>query len=98
MGKKKRNYDMSFKIDAVELVEKQGYSVPEAANSLGIPSGNLYRWQTQYQEGRLEKGRVRAQPTEVERKQRELEAENRRLKTEVEILKKAAAYFVKDHV
>ena len=98
MGNKKRNYDMSFKIDAVELVEKQGYSVPEAATSLGIPNGNLYRWQAQYQEGRLEVGRTRAQPTEAERKQRELEAEVKRLRTENEILKKAAAYFAKEQM
>jgi len=97
MGKK-RNYDMSFKIDAVELVEKQGYSVLEAARSLGIPSGNLYRWQAQYLEGRLKVGKTRAQPTEAEAKLRELEAENRQLKTENEILKKAAAYFAKEQL
>jgi len=97
MGKK-RSYAISFKIDAVELVEKQGYSIPEAGKSLGIPVSNLYKWQAQYQEGRLQIGKTRAQPTESERKQRELEAENRRLKTEVEILKKAAAYFAKDQL
>ena len=79
MGKK-RSYAISFKIDAVELVEKQGYSVPEAARSLGIPVGNLYKWQAQYQEGRLQLGKTRAQPTEVEAKRRALEAEVKRLR------------------
>jgi len=97
MGKK-RSYNMSFKIDAVELVEKQDYSVPEAASSLGIPAGNLYKWQAQYREGRLQLGNKRAEPTESEKKLRDLEAENRRLKTENEILKKAAAYFAKEQL
>ena len=97
MGKK-RSYDISFKIDAVELVEKQEYSVPEAARSLGIPVGNLYKWQAQYREGRLQLGKTRAQPTEAEAKQRALEAEVKRLRTENEILKKAAAYFAKEQL
>ena len=97
MGKK-RSYDISFKIDAVELVEKQGYSVAEAARSLGIPAGNLYKWQAQYLEGRLQLGKTSAQPTEDETKRRELEAEVKRLRTENEILKKAAAYFAKEQL
>lgn len=97
MGKK-RSYAISFKIDAVELVEKQSYSVPEAARSLGIPVGNLYKWQAQYLEGRLQVGKRRAQPTESEKKLRELEAEVKQLKTENEILKKAAAYFAKEQL
>lgn len=96
--RKKRSYAMSFKIDAVELVEKQGYSVPEAARSLGIPAGNLYKWQAHYLEGRLQVEKTRAQPTESEKKLRDLEAENRKLKTENEILKKAAAYFAKEQL
>ena len=95
MGKK-RSYAMSFKIDAVELVEKQGYSVPEAAKSLGVPSSNMYKWQAQYLEGRLQVGKTRAQPTESEKKLRDLEAKVKQLKIENEILKKAAAYFARD--
>ena len=83
---------MSFKLDAVRLVEEQGYSVPEAAKSLGVSKTNLYKWRRQYQEGRLKAEFKRAQPTEAETRLRKLEVENKRLKTENEILKKAAAY------
>lgn len=94
----RRDYDMNFKIDAVRLVEEQSYSVPEAAESLGISSTNLYKWRRQYQQGRLKTEFKRAQPTEAEAKLRKLEAENKRLKVENEILKKAAAYFARDHL
>ena len=94
----RREYEMSFKLDAVRLVEEQGYSVPEAAQSLGVSKTNLYKWRRQYQEGRLKAEFKRAQPTEAEAKLRKLEAENKRLRTENEILKKAAAYFAKDQL
>ncbi len=47
MGKRlTRQYDMEFKLGAVELVERQGHSVPAAAESLGVsnPSCTLYGW------------------------------------------------------
>ncbi len=95
MGKPWRQYDMEFKLSAVELVERQGYSVPAAAESLGVPKSNLYTWRRQYQEGRLASGHKRAQPTAEEAELRRLREENKRLKLETEILKKASAYFAK---
>ena len=39
---------MEFKIDAVELVEKQGYTIPTAAKSLGIPQANITKWRRHF--------------------------------------------------
>ena len=39
-----KQYPQEFKEEAVALVSDQGYSVPKAANSLGIRSNLLYRW------------------------------------------------------
>ncbi len=45
MGKRvTKQYDMEFKLGAVELVERQGHSVPAAAESLGVSKSNLYTW------------------------------------------------------
>lgn len=90
-----RQYDISFKLSAVELVEKQGYTVPKAAESLGVSKSNLYTWRRQYLEGRLAAGHERAQATPEEAELRRLRDENKRLKMEAEILKKASAYFAK---
>lgn len=98
MEKAKRHvrvYDMGFKIDAVRLVVDEGYSVVKAAESLGISSKNLYHWKRQYLEGRLDPAMKRAQPTEQEAELRRLREENRKLRLEAEILKKASAYFAK---
>ena len=61
-GKSKRvvrQYPVEFKIDAVELVEKKGYGITEAARSLGISESNIHKWRKQYQEGRLIAGHNR---------------------------------------
>jgi transposase len=46
-----RQYEVEFKLDAVRLVEEQGYSVPEAAQRLGILKSNLSNWHRQYRKG-----------------------------------------------
>lgn len=93
-----REYDTSFKIDAVRLVLDEGYSVTKAAERLGISPKNLYHWKRQYLEGRLDPAMKRAQPTAEEAELRRLREENRQLKLEAEILKKASAYFAKQLV
>jgi transposase len=90
-----REYDMSFKLDAVRLVLDEGYSVVKAAERLGVSPKNLYHWKRQYLEGRLDPAMKRAQPTAEEAELRRLREENRQLKLEAEILKKASAYFAK---
>ena len=39
-----RQHPIAFKVDAVKLLEEQGYTVSETANSLGIPQANLTKW------------------------------------------------------
>ena len=90
-----RQYPVEFKIDAVELVEKKGYGITEAARSLGISESNIHKWRKQYREGRLVVGHKRAQPTADEVELRRLQAEVKRLETELAIVKKAAIYFAK---
>lgn len=43
-----RQYDGEVKLDAVRLVEQQGYSLPEAAQRLGIPKSNLSNWRRHF--------------------------------------------------
>ncbi len=50
-----KQYSKEFKEEAVPWVREQGYSVPEAARSLGIASNMLYRWKEQI-EAQLEGG------------------------------------------
>lgn len=91
-----RRYETTFKIDAAKLVEERGYTIPEAAERLGIPKANLTRWLRQYREGRLAPEFKQARPTPEESEVRSLKAEIKRLELENEILKKASAFFARN--
>jgi len=45
-----KTYPKEFKEEAVNLVNEQGYSVAEAAKSLGVRTSLLYRWKQQIED------------------------------------------------
>ncbi|RLB66879.1 MAG: hypothetical protein DRH08_05090 [Deltaproteobacteria bacterium] len=87
-----KQYSKEFKEEAVALVRDQGYSVPEAARSLGIASNMLYRWKEKT-EAQLE-GKELSEDERSELKL--LRKEVKTLRMEKEILKKASAFFAKE--
>jgi len=95
-NQKRRQYTTEFKREAVELVTNRGYTIAEAARNLGIRGQILGRWRREQlqkqQNAFLGTGH---QSPEIEELNR-LREENRRLKLEREILKKAAAFFAKE--
>ena len=87
-----KQYPREFKEEAVALVNEQGYSVQKAADSLGIHSNMLHRWKNQM-DGQ-QAGKVLSEDERVELKR--LRKENKDLRLEKEILKKASAFFAKE--
>jgi transposase len=94
MGEKRsyKTYSQEFREEAVALVLNQGYSVPEAARSLGIATNMLYRWKQKIEDQR--QGKVLSEDERDELKR--LRKENKNLRMEKEILKKASAFFAKE--
>jgi transposase len=96
MPKLRRTFTAEFKLQAVQLVTEQGYSIAEAARSLGIRDTLLRNWknalQTKGDDAFPGQGRL----SPVEDELRRLRAENKRLLAERDILKKAAAFFVRE--
>ena len=92
----KREFSKEFKRDAISLVIDQGYTRIEAAKSLDIHSALLSRWVREYTEdgGDVFRGKGKLRPEQEELRQ--LREENKRLKMEKEILKKAAVFFAKE--
>ncbi|ALP54693.1 transposase [Candidatus Tenderia electrophaga] len=90
--KTRRKYTEDFKRDAVALVTEQGYKVAEAARSLGINDNLLRRWRQEFSDDASG-----AQLSADEREElNRLRKENRMLRMEKEILKKASQYFAKE--
>ena len=96
MTQKRKHYSKQFKVDAVKLVIEQGYNVSEAARNLGIHHSSLRNWKKQLEtDGNQSfpgKGHMTSDKEELYR----LRKENKRLRMEREILKKAAAFFANE--
>lgn len=93
MKRIRRHHSPEFKREAVALVVEQGYSCAAAGRSLGVNGALIGRWK-----GELEARATDAFPGHGKRaaehqRIHELEAENRRLRMERDILKKATAFF-----
>ena len=96
MARPRRTYTPEFKVEAVKLVTEQGYSVAEAARSLGLSENLLRNWKhALHDQGeRAFPGHGNLSPFEEE--VHRLRAENKRLLAERDILKKAAAFFARE--
>ena len=93
----RKKYSKEFKLDAISLVVDQGYTRIEAARSLGINYTMLGRWVKEHQQsgdGQAFRGNGKLTPEQAEIRQ--LKEENRRLKMEKDILKKATVFFDKE--
>ena len=95
-GKVRKHYTREFKKEAVELVIRHGYTVAQAAGSLGINQRMLSRWRRECMANEKEAFPGTGHQTSEIEELRRLREENRRLKLEKEILKKAAAFFARE--
>jgi transposase-like protein len=93
-GQNKRKYTPEFRQGAVALVLKEKRSVKEAAAALGMPENTLNVWVSQARNGHGVF--LPDEQKDLAARVRELEAENRRLRIERDILKKATAFFAKE--
>jgi len=96
MPKPRRTFTAEFKRQAVQLVTEQGYSVAEAARSLGIRETLLRNWKNALQAKGDDAFPGQGKLPAVEEELRRLRTENKRLLAERDILKKAAAFFVRE--
>jgi len=88
----RKKYTLEFKQDAVKLVTEQGYTISEAARNLGVNTNMLGRWKKEFEQ----EANGSRLPADERAELTRLREENRRLKMEREILKKAAAFFANE--
>jgi|SRR3954453_19985741 transposase len=94
MPKTRPAYPEEFRREALELV-RQGRSVADVAESLGVSAQTLRNWRRQGERDRGERpddGLTSAEREELRR----LRRENARLKQERDILKHATAFFARE--
>ncbi len=92
----KRSYSLAFKEEACRLVIEQKQPIAQAAQSLGIAPTVLFYWLKKRGHTMSIPKQLPSEsndPAMLRARIRELEAKLKREQTEVEILKKATAYF-----
>jgi transposase len=93
-----KTFTKEFKLEAVRLMSESNKPAAEIAAELGIRRNMLYKWKEQLgSKGDEAFLKQAGRPLKEEHSEvLTLKQENRRLREEVEILKKAAVYFAKE--
>ena len=88
----RKQYDEDFKKNAVKLSYASSKSVGAVARDLGLSDGMLYRWRQKYTP---DGDKTRYATLEEENKQLRLQTAEQAM--EIDMLKKASAYFASLH-
>jgi transposase len=83
-----------FRVETIRLLRSGGATIRQASEELGVSQQTLRNWlrQADLDDGRRHDGLTSSEQEELRR----LRRENRILREEREILKKAAAYFARE--
>jgi transposase len=87
---KRKRFDKEFKISAVKMVLEGNQSLSSVARDLGIADNTLQNWKKKYLQ---ENNKTTEEPVVDMTEYKRLVRENRKLREQRDILKKAVAYF-----
>lgn len=86
-------YPAEFRREAIQLMRSSGRPIRELSTSLGVSEQTLRHWRRQAE---IDHGHADGLTSEERNELRRLQRENRVLREEREVLRKAAAFFAKD--
>jgi transposase len=96
MKEKKPRYDAALKREIAQIYLEGRRTAPSLASELGVHVNTIYKWSEQYRDDPENSfpgsGHMKPDEEELAKAKRRV----RELEEEVEILKKAAAYFAKN--
>lgn len=96
MTRKRKRFDDSYKLEVVKMVKDQGLTVPQVCQDQNLGETAVRRWIRQYDAEQLGQAGIGNPLTAEQQRIRQLEQENRQLKTDNDILKKATAFFARE--
>lgn len=94
--RRRRRYSEAFKLEALAMIDEQGYSISEVARRLEVNRSVLTRWRKEQAEPAMTASEGATADKDAEL--RALREEVRKLRMEKDILKKAAAFFAKEQL
>lgn len=96
MKRTRRTFDTAFKLHVVKLIREQGLSVGQVCGDLTLVESAVRRWLAQYDAEQTGRPGIGKPLTAEQQRIRELETENRRLREDNVLLKKASAFFARE--
>lgn len=96
MTRQRRSFDPSFKLEVVRMIKEQGLSISHVSQTMDIGVTAIRRWLAQYEAEKQGQPGIGKPLTPEQQRIRQLEQENRQLRGDVEILKKASAFFARE--
>lgn len=96
MTRKRRSFDASFKLQVVKMIKERGLSVSQVCRDMELGETAVRRWLTQFDAEQAGQPGLGKPLTAEQQRIRQLEEENRRLRQDVDILKKASAFFARE--
>ncbi len=96
MSRKRRSFDVSFKLQVVQMIKDQGLSVAQVCRDMNLGETAVRRWLQQYEVELSGQPGIGKPLTPEQQRIRQLEAELRQLKQDNELLKKASAFFARE--
>jgi len=96
MSRMRRKFDTSFRLEVAKMVKDQGMKISEVCRSMNLGETAVRRWVQQYESELQGNPGIGMPLTADQQRIRQLEEDNRRLRQDVEILKKASAFFARE--
>lgn len=96
MARQRKTFDTNLKLEVVRMIKEQGLSVQNVSESMSIGATAIRRWLAQYDAEQSGQPGIGKPLTTEQQRIRQLELENRQLRQDVDILKKASAFFARE--
>jgi len=93
MSRSRRKFDTSFKLQVVKMIQDQGLAVAQVCKDMELGESAARRWLKQVQDEQSGQAGAGKPLTPEQQRIRQLEAENRQLKQDVDLLKKGISLF-----
>lgn len=93
MKRERRSFDAAFKLQVVKMIQDQGLTVSQVCQELKLGETAVRRWVKQVQAEQSGQAGIGKPLTPDQQRIRQLEQENRQLRSDNELLKKASALY-----
>ena len=94
--RQRRHFDAAFKLQVVQMIRDQGLSVSDVCRDMKLGETAVRRWLAHVDAEAAGRPGIGKPLTAEQQRIRQLEAENKQLRGDVDILKKASAFFARE--